>query len=97
MFVYRSQSFICSELTATGLACEDSLIDEDFTILTESLSRMYLLKSTQRKDFPRRCHSAWSGTCCSIRTPPALRYWTASHYIRALAHVCLHVVSGCAD
>ena len=37
------------ELTAFGLASEDSPIDEDLTILTDSLSCMNLLKSTRRK------------------------------------------------
>ena len=44
-------SSIRPELTVIGLACEDSPIDEDLTILKDSLSSMNLLKSTQRKDF----------------------------------------------
>ena len=40
------------ELTGVALACEDSPIDEDLTILTDSLSGMRLLKSLQRRDFP---------------------------------------------
>ena len=50
--VHGSPSSSRPELTAIGLACEDSPIDEDLTILTDSLSSMNLLKSTQRKDFP---------------------------------------------
>ena len=50
--VYGSPSSLRPELTAIGLACEDSPIDEDLTVLTDSLSSMTLLKSLQRKDFP---------------------------------------------
>ena len=50
--VYGSPSSICPELTSIGMACKDSPIDEDLTILTDSLSSTNLLKSTQRKDFP---------------------------------------------
>ena len=49
--VYGSPSSIRPELSAIGLAREDSPIDEDLTILTGSLGSMNLLKSTQRKDF----------------------------------------------
>ena len=50
--VHGSPSSSRLELTAIGLACEYSPIEEDLTILTDSLSSMNILRSTQRKDFP---------------------------------------------
>ena len=50
--VYGSPSSLRPELTGIALACEASPMDEDLTILTDSLSGMCLLKSMQRKDFP---------------------------------------------
>ena len=38
-----------------GLACGDSLLDEDLTMLTDSLSRINLRKSIERKDFRSGC------------------------------------------
>ena len=50
--VYGSPSSLRPELTAVALACEDSPLDQDLTILTDSLTGMRLLKSLQRRDFP---------------------------------------------
>ena len=50
--VYGSPSSIRPELTAFEMACEDSPIDEDLTILADSLSSMNLLKSSHGKEFP---------------------------------------------
>ena len=58
--VHGSPSSSRQELTAIGLACEDSPKDEDLTIITDSLSSMSLLKSIPRKDFPQpACEAAW--------------------------------------
>ena len=46
--VHGSPSSSRPELTAIGLACEDSPIDEELTILTDILSRMNLLKIEER-------------------------------------------------
>jgi hypothetical protein len=54
--VYGSPSSLRPELTGIALACEASPMDEDLTILTDSLSSMCLLKSMQRRDFPLWLH-----------------------------------------
>jgi len=54
--VYGSPSSLRPELTGIALACEASPMDQDLTILTDSLSSMCLLKSMQRRDFPLWLH-----------------------------------------
>ena len=50
--VFGQPSSIRPELTGIALALEECPIEEDLTILTDSLSSMDLLQSMQRGDFP---------------------------------------------
>ena len=54
--VYGPPSSIRPELTGIALAVEECPLEEDLTILTDSLSSLQLLRSMQRKDFPLWLH-----------------------------------------
>ena len=54
--VYGPPSTIRPELTGIALAVEECPLEEDLTILTDSLSAMQLLQSMQRRDFPLWLH-----------------------------------------